>query len=508
MQAIIADNKWVYVDQIIGSIEPLLIDWFSAKHPRLRFIDTDQQGWDGWYRKFDVRNSRLSLALLNELRRFAKEYKLPFEVDDRRKESRIEPHYYPTMFPNITLADYQMEALKVMHPKVNECGIISVPTGGGKTELMAAVTKAYGLPTVIIADQRVVIEQIKERLELRDVVNHSDGVGLFYGGSRPNGQTVVVGSIQSLTSPPASLKRKDLAQWKKRNTNAKAFQQIVKASGLLLVDECDKSTDKRYRKLFMNYFVGRYKYGFSGTPFDKDKPVAALILKEHMGSVIYEVPRKEVEAAGRIIPVRAVMIGVGNKAGRSDRTAYDIAQRELIIDADAYHQQVKRIVNAFPNDRTLILVDTNNVEDLGKALQEKIEDSIFIYGKTSTKKRKQALMAFQDNELKCLIGGKILKRGLDIKGGVHNLIICGGGKLHSDFDQKVGRAVRKNDRGFARLFCFFHFDNYYLYRHSKEQLKSIINMGYGVKVMIDGIPIEGSELIRRKFRLPKNEKKT
>lgn len=503
MQAIIVDNKWVYVDQIIGSIEPLLVKWFSARHPRIQFIDTAQQSWDGWYRKFDIKRSRCALPLLNELKKFSEKYKLPFEIDDRRPKPRENPHYYNTMLPGITLADYQMEALKTMHPSVNECGIISVVTGGGKTELMAAVTKAYGLPTVIIANQRIVIEQIKERLELRDVVNHSDGVGLFYGGSRPNGQTVVVGSIQSLTSPPLSLKRKNLAQWKKRNKNAKAFQDIVKASKLLLVDECDGSTDKRYRKLFLNYFNGRYKYGFSGTPFDKDKPVEALILKEHLGSVIYKVSRRAVEAAGRIIPINAVMIGIGDKSGRSDRTAYDIAQRELIIENDNYHQQIKKIVDAFPEDRTMILVDTNNVEDLGKALENKIKDSIFIYGKTSTKKRKEALLAFQDGKLKCLIGGKILKRGLDLKGGVHNLIICGGDKLHSDFDQKVGRAVRKNDRGFARLFCFFHLDNYYLYKHSKEQLKSITNMGYDVKVVINNTTMDGIDFINRRFRLPK-----
>jgi DNA excision repair protein ERCC-3 len=503
MLAIIADNKWVYVDQIIGSIEPILIDWFSARHPRIQFIDTNQQRWDGWYRKFDERNSRLARPLLGELERFAAEYKLPLEIVDHRSEPREDPHYHDKMLPEITLAHYQMEALEVMHPNKNECGIISVPTGGGKTELMAAATKAYGLPTVIIADQRVVIEQIKERLELRDVVNHTDGVGLFYGGSRPNGQTVVVGSIQSLTSPPASLKRKDLAQWKKRNTNAKAFQDIVRASGLLLVDECDKATDNRYRKLFMKYYGGRYKYGFSGTPFDKDKPVEALILKEHMGSVIYEVSRKAVEKAGRIIPIKAFMIGTKDDTGKSDRTAYDIAQRELIIDSDEYHKSIKKLVDAFPNDRTMILVDTNNVEDLGKALESKIPDSVFIYGKTSTKKRKQAIQAFEQGELKCLIGGKILKRGLDIKGGVHNLIICGGGKLHSDFDQKVGRAVRKNDRGFARLFCIFHLDNYYLYKHAKEQLKSIVSMGYDVQVIVNGKSIEGEDLINRKFRFPK-----
>ena len=151
----------------------------------------------------------------------------------------------------------------------------------------------------------------------------------------------------------------------------------------------------------------------------------------------------------------------------------------------------------------MILVDTHNVVDLGQALEQKMPGSIFIYGKTSTKKRKEALDAFKNGDLKCLIGGKILKRGLDVKGGVHNLIICGGGKLWSDFDQKVGRSVRKNDRGYARLFFFLHLDNYYLYRHSKEQLKSMLDMGYNVKVIVNGTTIDGVELVKRKFRLPK-----
>jgi len=404
------------------------------------------------------------------------------------------------------------------------CGIKVVPTGIGdyygfeidgnkrfllgdftvthNTEVMAGIVKTFDKPTVIIADQRIVIEQIKERLELRDIV---DEVGLFYGGSRPNGQHVVVGSIQSLMSPPASLKRKNVKQWKKRRDNSKKFQAIVAASELLLVDECDRAVDKRYRKLFMKYFNGRYKFGFSGTPFDDAKKVEALILKEHVGSIIYEISRREVEKTGNIVPIHATMLAVGENGDKKDRTAFDIAQRELIIENDPYHHKIKQIVDAFPGDRTLILVDTNNVEDLGKILQEKIKGSIFIYGKTSNKKRHQALDAFRDGELKCLIGGKILKRGLDIKGGVHNLIICGGGKLHSDFDQKTGRAVRKNDRGYARLFCFFHLDNYYLYKHSKEQLKSILNMGYDVSVVVNGTQISGKDLVNARFRLPKKK---
>lgn len=503
MQAIIADNKWVYIDQVVGSMEAVLTEWFSAKHPRVQYIDVDASSWDGWYRKYDSRRSRIARPFLNELILCCKEYDFPLEFKDLRKSPTLKRDPITAdMLGGITLDDYQLEAIKAALE--NEVGIVHVPTGGGKTEIMASIIKSYNLPTVIMADQRIVIEQIKERLELRDII---DEVGLFYGGSRPNGQKVIVGSIQSLSSPPASLRRKNWKQYEKRKENSAKFQEIVKASKLLLVDECDKAVDNRYHKLFMNHYNGRYKYGFSGTPFDKDKPVEALKLKEHMGSVIYEISRRKLEEVGRIIPIRATMIAVGEDGDRQDRMAYDIAQRELMIDSDTYHQKIKQIVTAFPKDRTMILVDTNHIEDLGKALEKKINGSIFIYGKTSNRKRQQAIQAFESGELKCLIGGKILKRGLDIKGGVHNLIICGGGKLHSDFDQKVGRAVRLNDRGYARLFCFFHLDNYYLYKHSKEQLKSIITMGYDVKVVTSSVTVDGAQLIKSRFRFPKKKSK-
>lgn len=503
MRFIIANNKWVYIDEVLGAQEPLLVDHFSARHPRLRFIDTEQQAWDGWYRKYDQRNSRIARALLNELKGLAAKNKIKFCVEDLREEdSAPDPNgVRPDMLHGITMDDHQIKA--TIKTCKEEVGLISVPTGGGKTEIMAAITLLHKKPTVIIADQRIVIEQIKERLELRDVVD--DGIGMFYGGETPDGQTVIVGSIQSLSGPPASLKKKNLQQWKTRNKNAKAFQEIVKCAGILLVDEADKATDKRYRKLFLTYFKGRRKYGFSGTCFDAAKPVAGLILKEHLGSIIFEVSRRELERIGRIIPIRAYMIAVGENGDKQDRTAFDIAEKELIVTNDQYHQGIRKIINSFPNDRNLVLIDTNSVEALGKALEEKIEGSIFIYGKTSKRKRNEALAAFRDDKLKCLIGGKILKRGLDVKGGMHNLIICGGGKLHSDFNQKVGRAVRKNDRGYARLFFFFHLNNYYLYRHSREQLKSLIAMGYNITVMVHGMKVDGEKLVKSRFRLPKKK---
>lgn len=508
MQAIILDNHWVKIDQLVPQHEPLLIDHFSVKHPKTHYInDTSQQSWDGWYRKYNVKKQRIAKPLLTELNKFCKSIEVPLEIIDKRPKERHPVDHNKIkedLLPGISLDHHQLRAIKAACS--NECGLISAVTGAGKTEIMAAITRLYGLPTVIIADQRVVIEQIKERLELREIGQTMDGksgVGLFYGGETPDGQMIVIGSIQSLSTPPPSVRKKNPAQYYTRRDNAELFQQIVSKAGLLLVDECDKATDNRYRKLFMKYFQGRYKFGFSGTCFDPDKPVEELKLKEHLGSIIVEITRRQMEKIGRIIPVKAMMIGVGDPADRYDRMAFDIAEKELIVENEQYHQLIKKIVKSYPGERTMILVDTNNVVNLGTALQECIDNSLFIYGKTGKKARNMAIQDFEQGKLECLIGGKILKRGLDIEGGVHNLIVCGGGKSVSDFDQKIGRAVRNNDRGWARLICLFHMDNFYLYRHSKAQLKTIVSLGYQCSVSVNGKIVDAKDLIRRNFRLPK-----
>jgi len=497
----IADNHKIFIEQIDTSIDVFLFDHFSARHPRIRFIDVEQQGWDGYYRKYNSKEQSLALPFLSELINICDLKNIPYQVIDDREEPTIKPNANDisvSMLNGITLEPHQVDAIKAACN--NEIGIISAPTGAGKTEIMAGIAKMCQCPTVIIADQRIIIEQIKERLELRDVI---DEVGLFYGGSTPNGQSIVVGSIQSLSTPPASLSKHDASAYGKRKKRSKQFQELVKRADLLMVDECDKAVSKQYLNLFRFFYKGRRRYGFSGTPFDKAKPVQNLVLRENLGSIISTTNRRDLEKIGRIIPVRFYMFAYGEKGDAQDKTAFDIAEREIIIDSVDFHKKVLKIVESFPDDGTLILLDTSNIEDLGVNLSEMIPGSAFIYGKTPKTERKDLIKAFEERRLKCLIGGKIIKRGLDLAGGVENLIIIGGGKLWSEFDQKLGRAVRNNKRGWARVFSFLFLNNFYLYKHSREQLKALISMGYPASVVFSNCTIDGAKYVASRFRRPK-----
>lgn len=449
------------------------------------------------------------------------------------------------------------------------------------TEVMCGMVKMFRCPTLIVTEQIVVLEQIVERLKLRNVV-HKNDIGMFCFGQMPDDNLVIVGSIQSI-STPKEVKRKNIKMsgkrilsmsmgwvakeaerrkegrelaegevphleralpktvvdklvededkihklsgehmqllvdycnglefnkrkkwYKTRLKKAKAIQKLIKGRcDLMLVDEADLATTQQYARLFKFHFNGRRRYGFSGTPFDKDKPVQNLLLREHLGSVIAEAKREEVEEAGRIVPISFYMVVVGRDGDRQDGRAYDIALKEEMVENEAFHRLVAKVAMNYPDEGTLILVDTQPIGPIGEGLEKLIPDSKFIYGKTRPKKRNEVLGQFERRELKCLIGSKILKRGLDLEGGAENLIIVSSGSKWSDFEQKLGRALRLNKRGKARVFGFFFLNNKYLYKHSRENLKAAVSLGYSAKVLIGGTAIDGKKFIKSRFRIPR-----
>lgn len=504
MIARIVNNAWAYLEQVPPDFNDVIYKHFTVAHPRRRFLDTTMTGWDGQFHRYDATRGRLARPFVSEVQQLCVKYDVPIDVVDERDpinppKFAVDADLLSTGLEPIVLEAHQIRAAQACME--NECGIIGVPTGGGKTEIMAAVTRAYARTTVIICDQRVVIEQIKKRLELRDVSEigeDGDKLGMFYGGATPDGQTVVVGSIQSLVSPPQSLKVNKPEIYRKRLARARQFQAIVKQAELLMVDECDKcGGNKMYKRLFERYYSGRLKFGFSGTPFDKRKPVEGLMLREYLGGVISTCSRRELEEIGRIIRVSLNVLAYGQYDSQDDKIAYDIAEREFVVESPVLLGLLQSILTRFPDDGTLILVDTCIVEEFGHALEQSIPGSKFIFGKTSPKERREAIAAFERRELKVLIGGKIIKRGLDLKGGVENVIVLGGGKLWSNWDQSIGRAVRLNKRGFARVFCFMCLANKYLYDHAREQLRATLDLGYDARVVVEGMIMTGQQFLKQ-----------
>ena len=525
MIAEIRDNHHVYLTHITHSEDEALWVEFSVTRPN-RYIDPTQLGnWDGIFRKYNRLRKRIARPLLGFLIKVCEKRKLPLEIVDKRDKWEYEildkSQINADFLPGITLEQYQINAI---HKACDEeVGIIDLPTGAGKTEVLSGICKAIQCTTIIIADQTVVIDQIKQRLELRDV---TEEVGLFYAGKRPTGQLIIVGSIQSLSPPtkypelPSQKKNetsksfdKRMDRWEKsvqafetRKKNAKSLMKYVHEAEMVIVDEADRAVSDQWKSLFRHHIKARRRYGMTGTPFDSAKPVEAMVLQEHLGSVIAKETRQHLTDLGRIIPCEYFMIAMGLDGSISDSTAYDIAYEEQITNGKKFQSMIVKLCKKFciNDDGTLIIVDR---EILGVKLADMLNaiglKAMFIYGKTPKKQRDEAFRAFERRELNVLIGGKIINRGLDLSGGCETLILAAGGKLQSEFLQKIGRALRRNKHGKSRIFDFMFRNNKYLYNHSKVRLKTILEAGYPAKIVLPKGLLDGSDFVNSKYKIPK-----
>ena len=521
MLANVSSNRWILFENMTDAEDRVLWKEFSVSKPNM-YIDASMRGnWDGVYRKYNSVMKRMARPLLSMLKGVCAKHKLPLVVKDSR-----EPWQYSVVnaedvnedfLPNIKLEEYQIRAIRRCC-KI-ECGIIDMPTGSGKGEIICGICKAIQCPTIILADQRVVVDQLKKRLELRDI---AEEVGLFYAGKRPDGQMIVVGLIQSLNYPKRKptipvrkeketdnayqrrLKKYDqsMTALKTRARNVKFLQGYIKKAEMIIVDECDKAASNSFKDLFKFLYNGRRRYGFSATPIDPEKPVEAMVMQEHLGSVIATETRSKVLERGRIVPCFYKMLPIGLGGDISEASAYDIAYTEWLTENKGFHRLILGLCKRYPDVGTLILVDR---KELGFALEKIINESgiesHFIYGETAKRNRDEILGRFEKREFNVLIGGKIINRGLDLAGGCENLIIAGGGKLQSDLIQKVGRALRKNKQGYSYIFDFLFRGNRYLYDHSKARLKAMVKADFDTQLVFPGGVIDGREFVDKKFRI-------
>jgi superfamily II DNA or RNA helicase len=530
MIATIITNRTIQLSNITVWEEEILDKRFSASRPTARFIDVSGgSSWDGIYRKYNCVNKTLARPFLGELRALCKEKGLSLSIQDKRPKAKYKPIDISLInedfLPGIKLKQFQIDAIKTIYN--TEVGIVNVTMGGGKGELIAGICKAMKCPTAIIAEQIQVIEQLKQRLRLRDVCQEP---GLFYAGKMPAGELIIIGSIQSLVKPKQKPEKPLLENFKdsksgtaekkhaKALTNyeikikayrsrvkkAEALHKLIGSCEMLLVDECDLATSATYKSLFRFWFKGRRRYGMTGTPYDEDRPVENLVLQEHLGSVIYSQDRESVEKTGLTVPILYYALAFGEDGNKDEASAFDIAIDEMIVHNEKFHRFIAALCKKFVDDGTLILVER---DDLGYALQKLIPNSDFIHGKTTKKRRPEIIKAFESRELKVLIGGKNVRRGLDLKGGCENLILATGGKMASEFKQRIARAARINKKGHARVFDIYFLCNKYLYAHSRKRFKAAVKAGYVSKVVFSTGSVEGEKFIKSRFHKPKPKRK-
>lgn len=338
----------------------------------------------------------------------------------------------------LTLRYYQQEAVDAVYRHLREQDsnpCVVVPTGGGKTPILATICR----DSVLTWNGRVLIlSHVKELLKqsadhLARVAPELWGkVGVYSAGlkSRDTNQAIIVGGIQSVYKRACQLGRFDL----------------------ILVDEAHlipPAGEGRYRKFIKDARVINPEVriiGFTATPYRTE---SGLICDPAniLNAVCYEVGVKELIVRGYLSPLiskagkeKADMSGLHVQAGE-----FIPGEVESLMNTDLLVDAACREILDYTVDRNACLIFSSGVEHgkhIAEVLQGKGAAAQTIFGDTPSAERDRVIKDFKAGRVKYLVNMGVLTTGFDAP-NIDCVALLRPTLSPGLYSQMVGRGFRK-----------------------------------------------------------------
>jgi superfamily II DNA or RNA helicase len=424
--------------------------------------------WDGWVDFFNKKSGKFLTGLLPEVSAAMRVLNAPYTVDDTRKpqswlQKTITADFLtpwtPQGEPPRSLYDYQMD---YVHQAVKfGRGLITSPTGSGKTMILISLMKILPPKTPILfmaKGSSLVHQNYEEMLKwgLQDV-------GRYYGKFKePN-------YITCCTIHPDTLK---------------GIQKLLPKFKVLIVDEVHEAMSDVPVKAYLAMTSATHRYGFSATPFKfggKDKEHKFKV-KGHFGGVF-----KTTTTASGILTTKDLQ--ERKILSKSKCTIYPINQPKNIshepyqdavtlgIANNIYlHNILKKLATTIKG-RTIITVERI---DQGNYLQQLLPTAHWISGKDSIDIRKDVFSDLRSEEnVIAICMQQIITAGIDVF--IHNLINAAGGKAEHSIVQRMGRGLRcAPDKAMLDYYDFLFTTNDYLQQHSLNRIQVLEEEGHEI----------------------------
>lgn len=371
-------------------------------------------------------------GLLKEVTAFLKDNNLKVEVLDQRKRPNNAKKLFKATFP---FAPYQAQITAVSKAVKTSRGTISMPTGTGKSLVIALLVAELGVKTLIVVPNLELKRQLTEDFEriFSDTKN------------------ITIENIDS----------------KSLDTNTKY--------DLVLIDEAHHSAASTYQKLNKTRWNDiYYRFFITATPF-RNNDAENLLFKAIAGDIIYKLSYSDAVNHGYIVPVDAFYVEIAET--KNDCYTWQECYSTLVVNNETRNKTIVSILEhlEYNNVSTLCLV--KEVKH-GEILSEMMGGVPFANGKDESSR--QFIQDFSKGRINMLIGTEsLLGEGVDTK-PCQFVIIAGLGKAKSSFMQKVGRSVRRYEgKESGKVIIFKDKSHKFTIKHFKEQCKILLEE-YGV----------------------------
>ena len=337
------------------------------------------------------------------------------------------------------LRNYQQRAVSELYAFLRTRSgnpVIVIPTGGGKTPVIATICKdavtQWNGRVLIVAHVKELLEQSVEKLQ---AICPMVKVGVYSAGlgRRDTEHDVIVGGVQSIYDKAESLGRFDL----------------------MLADEVHLISEKsegRYQTLIAGLLEVNPDMriiGLTATPYRLDsgplcKPDGIL------NAICYEIGVKDLIVRGFLSPIRSK--AADNEIDSSEikivRGEYDDEQaRQAFTVDDLVKRAVDEIVTKTKARKSVLVFcqTVEHAEQVAEALKLACESVKEIYGDTSSEERKTAIKDFREGRTKFLVNVNVLTTGFDAP-NVDCVVLLRATVSPGLYYQIVGRGFRLCER--------------------------------------------------------------
>jgi superfamily II DNA or RNA helicase len=429
--------------------------------------------WDGKMSLFS--GETFPTGLLPDVLKKMDANKLPYVLDDKRPIRSI------TLRPTtLTLRPYQEDAtakafgnmyLGTWWPR----GVIKIPTGGGKTEIAAAMIQMANVPTMFLVHRQDLVRQAMERFQKYGIV-----VGEL---DTYDVNECTVCTVQSLMSWKMTfakeytnvegkkttreedwLRQKKIKQTLRGREVIALLQHIeqvfIDEAHLIATDPDSVGLMNEALSLMPNAYM---RWGLTATPFMREQ-LYDWSLEGATGPCIVDIPNRELIDAGYLSDC-AVDMYMMPKAVIQPKCWPECYESGIV----AYTPRNEKIIECLKNypGPTLILVNKIGHGELLEAMAARAGKNIpFVSGTSSKAERNEVIDDVKSGGLDGIIASTIFDEGIDIP-NIQTVILAGGGKSEIKNLQRVGRGLRKaHGKVCLQLVDFFDQGNKILKRHS------------------------------------------
>lgn len=371
-------------------------------------------------------------GVLSRVTEFLAKESIQFETADSRKIPRNKQLFKPK-FKHRPYVDQ----ITASNNAVNEHrGILSLPTGTGKSLLTQLIVANFGAPALIVVPTLELKRQLTE-----------DCTAVF--GTTAMKHITIENIDSSALDEPGDY-------------------------DVLIIDEAHHAASKRYQQLNRKVWGGiYYRFFLTATPF-RTNSEENLLFEGIAGKVIYRLFYAEAVKKGYIVPVESFYVKLNKKP--TDSYTWREVYSELVVNNEERNVAIAEMAASLESAKCPTLILVKEVKH-GKLIAD-LCGMPFAHAEGDN--CRQYIQAFNDGKITVLIGTEgILGEGVDTR-PCEYVIVAGLGKAKGAFMQKIGRGVRQYGmKKSAKVVLFRDSSHRFLLRHFNEQRK-ILKEEYGI----------------------------